>query len=47
MSAPSAHSLNRGRYNMHHRVKMSWEPRAVLLNANLVILHYAKLQIER
>ena len=50
MNAPSAHSLNRGRYNMHHRVKMSWELRAIHLNANLVILHYArscKLNVKR
>jgi len=42
MSAPSAHLLNHRRYNMQHRVKMSREPRAVRLNANLVILHYAQ-----
>lgn len=41
MSARSVHSLNRERYNMHHRVKMAREPRAIRLNANLV-LHYAQ-----
>lgn len=30
------------RYNMHHRVKKSREPRAIRLNANLVDLHYAQ-----